>query len=760
MPATMWCPLLLATLLPLLLVLVQVRTRARSNLARRVASTVALQVSVGFAALVVATAMVVFRTGLVNLSTPSPDDLALLALDIERVRQATAGDEPSLRGRLALLDAVDARTAWSLVSHVNCSGRACVIAVSPRLSRAEGVRLQTLARAHTNGVAWPVSVSGRVAKVVAVPLRDQGGTPDAFLLIGFDARQVASQATIASWVSLSVLVGFWALIVLGMQRAVGLLVSDRLTKLASVLSSAPPDHVPSRPPDVAVGDDEMRVLAMAIESVAERSVRQQTQFRTLVEHAPVGIARVDETGKIITANPRFLRLLSVSVGGSPPPWTEIFTMDAERTLFLHAIAGSDPLSSVLWTWKDCTARMRVVRASTVPLPGSETEAGAVLLVEDVTEQRALESQLQRSQKVELVGRLAGGIAHDFNNMLTVVRGNVSALGGVTASPELGAIDDAAARGARLVRRLLTISRHDHLTLSATPPGPLVHDAIEMVRRVLPARISVEAPLQVPDVMLLVDRDAVEQSLLNLALNARDAIEGNGTLRVEAQQVRGPGGAGSLVLSLEDDGAGMPDDVLARATEPFFSTKSPERGTGLGLTVVNSTMEWMGGRLELRSTQGSGTRAELWFPISAESDGHALAATRAAVDADASPGLRVLLVDDELAVRVATERALRVFGHAVSTASNMTEALALLATDASFDLVVSDVMMPGGTGIDLLRAVRAAGSTLPFLFVSGYAMESLEGILEGDRRTSMLTKPWSTRDLEVKLRETAATLGYQ
>ncbi len=751
MPANMWWPLLLATVLPLLVFL---RTGARGTLARRVASRVALQVSIGFALLVLATAAVVFRSGLVNLSSPTPDDLAMVAMDIEHVRQTTMNDEPSLRGRLALLDAADLRTAWSMVTRIDCIGPACVIAVSPRLSREDGARVELLARSHTDGTAWPVSVRGRVAKVVPVPLRDSTGTPEAMLLIGLDAAAVAAQATFTSWASLAALAAIWVLIVIGTQRAVGLLVSDRLRSLAQSLSTSPRRVTSSGAHAVVADADELKTLAAAIETVAERSVRQQTQFRTLVEHAPVGIARVNSAGLIITSNPRFLRLLALDRGAQAPAWDDVFTVADDRAQFMRAIGGSEPLTSVLWTWKDSADRRRMVRASTVPLPTGEGEPGAVLLVEDITEQHALESQLQRSQKMELVGRLAGGIAHDFNNLLTVVRGNVSVMGGATMSPELGAIDDAAARGARLVRRLLTINRHDLLTRVATPPGPLLHDVIEMVRRLLPARIVVDAPVQVPDVTLQIDRDAVEQSLLNLALNARDAIPGNGTLRFEAREVRSPTGAHSLVLSVVDDGSGMPEHVLARATEPFFSTKSADRGTGLGLSVVHSTMESMGGRLELRSTPGQGTRAELWFPIAADAPDRAPSSFPAPNDAHAAPGLRVLLVDDEPAVRMATERALSGHGHTVCTASNMTEALALLGSAPAFDLVVSDVMMPGGTGIDLLRAARVAGQSVPFLFVSGYAMESLEGVLESDRRTGMLTKPWSIGDLERTVRETA------
>jgi CheY-like chemotaxis protein len=174
-----------------------------------------------------------------------------------------------------------------------------------------------------------------------------------------------------------------------------------------------------------------------------------------------------------------------------------------------------------------------------------------------------------------------------------------------------------------------------------------------------------------------------------------------------------------------------------------------------LSVVNSTMERMGGRLELRSTPGQGTRAELWFPVATAPSPDTTTAAKDTAVTTAAPGLRLLLVDDELAVRVATERALRSFGHTVMMASGMREALTILHDADAIDLVITDVMMPVGTGIDLLRAARSAGHTVPMLFVSGYAMESLEGILESDPRTGMLTKPWNMADLERVVRETAS-----
>jgi two-component system NtrC family sensor kinase len=202
----------------------------------------------------------------------------------------------------------------------------------------------------------------------------------------------------------------------------------------------------------------------------------------------------------------------------------------------------------------------------------------------------------------------------------------------------------------------------------------------------------------------------------------------------------------LRVAVSDNGVGMPPEVLNRATEPFFTTKGPDAGTGLGLSMVYSIMQRLGGRLELRSSPGRGTRVDLWFPLSGEP-----AAPSPVLPADPardrSAGARILLVEDEHAVRVATERTLLRLGYTVTSVASARAALQALEEDPALELVVTDVMMPGGTGIDLLREARKRGVDLPFLFVSGYAMESLEGILESDSSTAMLTKPWTVEELQ-------------
>ncbi|AMW06136.1 hypothetical protein GEMMAAP_17790 [Gemmatimonas phototrophica] len=355
-----------------------------------------------------------------------------------------------------------------------------------------------------------------------------------------------------------------------------------------------------------------------------------------------------------------------------------------------------------------------------------------------------QEQLQRVRQLDLVGRLASGLAHDFNNLLTVVRANVEALGGATVREELSAIDDAAVRGARLTRRLLSISRHDVVERVAQPLAPLLRETEEMLRRVLPPNMQLEMPPVLPDVTLEFDHDAIQQALLNLALNARDAMGAHGrlTITVHGRQTEdGPW----QVLEVRDNGPGMPPEVLGRATEPFFTTKAAHEGTGLGLAIVHRCMAQHNGRLVLDSEEGIGTTAALWFPSTLRGSD---VIRRERVPTTPPTGIRrserydLLVIDDEPEIRSVTERALRRLGHRVTSVGDIAAAMAWLETAPKVDGIVSDVMMPGGTGIELVHLLRSAGRTTPVLLVSGFALEVLDDVLSADSSVAFLPKPWA------------------
>ncbi len=362
-------------------------------------------------------------------------------------------------------------------------------------------------------------------------------------------------------------------------------------------------------------------------------------------------------------------------------------------------------------------------------------------------------ELQRVQQLDLVGRLASGLAHDFNNLLTVVRANVEALGGAEAREELAAIDDAAVRGARLTRRLLSISKHDEGVLVPHSLAPLLLETEEMVRRVLPSGVQFTMPSVVPDIVLNLDRDAIQQALLNLVLNARDAMGARGHLTLTAQTVQ-HADAPWFVVEVKDDGPGMSPENLARATEPFFTTKAAHEGTGLGLAIVRRSMEHHGGRLTLDSRLGAGTSAALWFPIPQRTSEAITEAAIAAPPPARAPetasatsigeraSYQLLVVDDEPHVRAVTERSVQRLGHHVTSVSDIASAMTVIQSGVAVDAIISDVMMPGGTGIDLVQQLRQAKHPIPVLLVSGFSPETIDDMLSTHPSVAFLAKPWT------------------
>ena len=505
-------------------------------------------------------------------------------------------------------------------------------------------------------------------------------------------------------------------------------------------------------------------LAFELDAATARGLQHERQLAALFEHAPIGIARLDGDGTVRSANPRMRALIGEIEADSMPVWSRVFVSADALRAFRDALQAAHPIEAAHWQWYDPHRHERTVRVALVPMPvgaSSSGEAGAdsVLLAEDITEREAVEAHSLKAQKLELVGQIAGGLAHDFNNLLTVVRGSVAVLGGRDGAPELRAIDDAAASGARITRRLLAISRHDLLTLVPHAPGPVLLEAVELMRRVLPTRIRIVSPEHVPDVTLALDRDAVQQALLNLAVNARDAIVGSGTIHLDVR-TDARDGQEMLVVTVADDGYGMTEIVRARALEPFFTTKQVDGGTGLGLAMVHGMMQRHAGCVSLESAPGAGTRVELWFPVLArvpaslparvEGDVGTAPTTSAGEPPATAPVAQLLVVEDERAVRLVTERTLQALGYAVTGAADMTAALAHVATGAPIDVIVSDVMMPGGTGVDLVHALRAAGNAVPVLLVSGYASEDLEALRVRDGHVEVLGKPWTQDALGAKV----------
>jgi signal transduction histidine kinase/ActR/RegA family two-component response regulator len=363
------------------------------------------------------------------------------------------------------------------------------------------------------------------------------------------------------------------------------------------------------------------------------------------------------------------------------------------------------------------------------------EANDRLREESETRVRA-EAQLAQAQKMEAVGQLTGGIAHDFNNMLAVVVGGLDlarrkiAQRPAEAGVHLDGAMEGADRAAALTRRLLSFARAEPLLPDAVQPARLVSGMNVLLDRTLGERITVNVDTGEAHWPIWADAHQLENAILNLAVNARDAMDGAGRLDIAVNDiVVGSGGSGEIKpgdyvrISVTDTGCGMPPQVLARAFEPFFTTKPVGKGTGLGLSQIFGFVRQSNGDVRVDSEVGKGTTISLYLPRY-----HGIAAERTATDAIKTTrpkvaSLSILLVEDDPRVQASTRAGLAELGHVVRACASGEEALTILSEDASFDLVLTDVMMPGMTGPELIAAIGRDYPGIAVLFVTGYVGEA-------------------------------------
>ncbi len=359
----------------------------------------------------------------------------------------------------------------------------------------------------------------------------------------------------------------------------------------------------------------------------------------------------------------------------------------------------------------------------------EVNAAHQTLLEEVAQRERAEEQLRQSQKMEAIGQLTGGVAHDFNNLLMVVLGNLELLGKHVAgdAKAMRLIDGAlqgARRGAALTQRLLAFARQQDLQVKPVDLAELVSGMNDLLRRSVGSSVSIETMLPATLPPALVDANQLELALLNLAVNARDAMPDGGTLSISLreEQVAGNGGdlgeGAYLVLAVADSGTGMDAETLKKAVDPFFSTKELGKGTGLGLSMIHGLAVQLNGALLLTSQLGVGTTAELWLPAT-ERRPERLAEAEFTVPQAASR-LKILLVDDDALIAMSSVDMLEDLGHEVVEANSGSEALELIRGGQHFDLVITDYSMPGMTGAQLAEAARDILPALPIVLATGYA----------------------------------------
>jgi PAS domain S-box-containing protein len=474
-------------------------------------------------------------------------------------------------------------------------------------------------------------------------------------------------------------------------------------------------------------------LLRHLNELRTRTVESERLFRLVFDAAGIGIS-VGRDGFMTRTNPALHRILGYSA-------EELG--DSHFTRFVHPDDRPDvhvPTPGEAFTFRRRYLHKdgRTVWAD-VTLTAPDDNSFGIAVIDDITTAKQLEDDLRHAQKMEAVGQLAGGIAHDFNNLMMAVSGYAGLLQHELAADDprrerVDAIAAAADRATELTRKLLAFSRRQVLRVAPADVADVVTEVEPILRGVLPETVALDLDLQRGGVARI-DRGEIEQALLNLALNARDAMEPAGGLL----QVRVRHDGAAVELAVTDSGVGMDEETRLRIFDPFFTTKPVGKGTGLGLSTVDGIIAQLGGTVGVSSEPGRGTT----FTIRLPQEASAPVSLDAAPDDASSGGTgRVLLVEDEEIVRRVTTELLARAGYDVVAAASAEDALLLLTGGERPDVLVSDVVMTGLDGPALVDRARTIVPGLPVLFVSGYPAESLR-----DRTgEAILTKPFTPAEL--------------
>ncbi len=516
---------------------------------------------------------------------------------------------------------------------------------------------------------------------------------------------------------------------------------------------------------------------------SDRALRSsEARYRHLVETMTEGLAILDPRGRLRYVNERLGRLLGHSPDSliGAPLASQIAGSDRDTYVARLQAADSQPFELTL---RHPDGDHRVALASASPLVGDDgTTDGTLVVLTDLTERRrseeerkSLGEQLRQAQKMEALGRLAGGVAHDFNNLLTGLDGNLELIR--MDLPEdhvaMESVDEGrelVTRAATLTRQLLAMSRKQVLDPKVLDPNKLVKDFQKLLHRVIGEDLELRFEMGTPP-RIFADPGQLEQVLMNLAVNARDAMSQGGTLTVRTlkETIDAEGAlrqedltpATYAVLEVEDDGVGISPDLLERIFEPFFTTKDRGRGTGLGLATVYGIVRQHKGAVEVRTAVGAGAVFRVMIPATDRrvSLRHTTTTTHAI---QVHKGTEtILFVEDEPALRRAAVSSLSRLGYRVLEAEDGDAGLAAAAQhEGAVDILITDVIMPGRNGRELADALRERQPDLPVLFTSGYAENILgdEGLVAQEEH--FLPKPYRLSTLARQVREILATDGQE
>jgi len=577
-----------------------------------------------------------------------------------------------------------------------------------------------------------------------------------------------------------------ALIAIGLAFMLARSLTRPLTRMTAAVEAFGRGEPMAVPTDA---QGEIGILASAFSRMADdvgaktAALRRNAKtFDGIMNSMADGLLVVDEKGKTLLSNAAVRAMFGERDDVGSDDWRKIYhrfhsdevtPIAPEETPIGRAMRGESFDRVQLVMRREGETKSMHIMSSGRPLyDESGAFIGAVIVYRDTTEDRQVERQLRQSQKMDAVGQLTGGVAHDFNNILTVITGTIEILrDGVADRPQLAdvarMIDEAAARGAELTQQLLAFARRQPLQPRRVDPNALMLEVAGLLRSTLGEQVEIATALEDQVWQTIVDPALLHTAVLNLAVNARDAMPDGGKLTLEtgnvildeayAQQNPEVRPGPHVLIAVSDTGTGMSQAVIDKVFEPFFTTKDVGKGTGLGLSMVYGFVKQSGGNIKVYSEEGHGTTIKIYLP-------RAVGEAEAVATQSAMPIVggneMIFVVEDDNLVREYLVAQLQGLGYSTLSATNAAEALALLDKGATFDLLLTDVIMPGGmNGRQLADEIARRRTAVKVLFTSGYTENAIVHHGRLDPGVALLNKPYRKKDLAEKIRQVLGAAPY-